>query len=379
MAQNKGCHFLRYCILDINFEFMPDNPRIPGHPSDIPSSRSSGDASITPHQSAPYTPPPAPPQHSSGKNNNSRTIIFGSLVTVLTSTLIYYLTVFQNKPKTGAADFYKIKESTINGWKQYVTIDNIYYKNILTISADTSFSLKPVSFKREIMKESGIFKKDVEAITKNELIDASLKAMVNRRVARQNEFEGILIEFCDKLENLLKTNYDSLERVKRMTPILKKYFADSKRMFDKGIQELEDNCKTLSQTYGQDFNPNDLLMYVDYKKTYVGYDISNASDNTSTTLTSQERKMLPGTWKDGNNILTLNENGAMQFSIATGDQATGTWTIDGDILKLDATSTITKAKTIFLFKLSDIKKNSFTMSRTSAPFDSYHPTRQPGK
>jgi len=358
---------------------MPDNPRIPGHPSDMPSSRTPGDASTNPHQSTPYTPPPVHTQHNSPKNTNTRTIIFGSLATVLTSTLIYYLTVFQNKPKTGAADFYKIKEATTGAWKQYVTVDNIYYKNILTISADTSFSFKPAAFKREIMKESGIFKNDVEAIIKNEIIDASLKAMVNRRIARQNEFEGILIEFCDKLETLLKSNYDSLEKVKRISPIVQKFYIDTKRMYDKGILEIEDNCKTLSQTYGQAFDPNDLLMYVDYKKTNSPPDSTKLSTSATTSLSSREKNMLIGTWKDGSNIITLEKNGAMQYSLATGEKATGTWTIDGNKLQLDATSSITHLKGTLLFQLNNIKENSFTMSLTTSPFDTYHPKRVTSK
>ncbi|HMU47195.1 MAG TPA: hypothetical protein PKC72_12565, partial [Chitinophagaceae bacterium] len=136
---------------------MSDNPRIPGHPSDMPSSRSSGNISNNPQQSVPYSPPPTvQPVGNQGKHQ-TRNIILGAIVTVLTSTLIYYLTVFQNKPKQGSAGFYEIKEATTNAWNRYVTVDNIYYKNIIELSTDKELLKNLDNYKAETFAETDNF------------------------------------------------------------------------------------------------------------------------------------------------------------------------------------------------------------------------------
>lgn len=357
---------------------MSDNPRIPGHPSDMPSSRSSGNISNNPQQPVPYSPPPPVQPVSNSGRHQSRNIILGAVVTVLTSTLIYYLTVFQNKPKQGGAGFYEVKEATISAWKRYVTVDNIYYKNIVTISRDTTLANRPEFFKEEIMKESGIFKNDTEEIMNTGDIDATLKAMMKRRIERQNEFEQILGEFADRVQILKSEKADSAERARKITASVQKFFNDTKRMYDKGILEIEDICRTLEQTYMQTFDPNDLLTYIDYKKFYTSEDNSEDKVDNETIkkpITEAEKKYLPGDWDDKGNAMSLEKDGSLKYSMASGDNGTGTWKIENNKLRIDSHSNISQLNYTWYFNLSDIKKNSFTMTLTVKPYDTYHLTR----
>ncbi|HMU45310.1 MAG TPA: hypothetical protein PKC72_03030, partial [Chitinophagaceae bacterium] len=244
------------------------------------------------------------------------------------------------------------------------------------ISKDTALANHPLIFKEEIMKESGIFKNDTEEIMNTGDIDASLKAMMKRRIERQNEFEVIMSEFCDKVDVLKKSNFDKAEKTKRTTAYAQKFFNDSKRMYDKGILEIEDICHTLEQTYVQKFDPNDLLVYVDYKESYTSQkdSVSNSADDETSTkpVTEEEKNYLVGDWDDNGNTISLEKSGAMKYSMASGDNGNGTWKIENNKLRIDSHSNLTQLNYTWYLKLSDIKKNSFTMTLTAKPYDTYH-------
>ena len=89
---------------------MSNNPRMPGHPSDMNSSRSSGSSSNTSSSNNNInTPSPYPPAPAHSSNNQTRNIILGAIATVFTSTLIYYLTVYQNRNKPDGSNRLEIK------------------------------------------------------------------------------------------------------------------------------------------------------------------------------------------------------------------------------------------------------------------------------
>jgi len=71
---------------------------------------------------------------------------------------------------------------------------------------------------------------------------------------------------------------------------------------------------------------------------------------------------------NANNKISVQENGSLSFSLDYGEEATGTWKIEGNKLRIDAVSTVTKTNITWLFYLRNITANSFTMKLSTTPF-----------
>ena len=72
-----------------------------------------------------------PPVHSTILRN----IIVGVTTTVLGSSAVYFLG-FSHRNNNSTNDYLVTKEATTKAWKSYETIDNIYYKNTVSLSKD---------------------------------------------------------------------------------------------------------------------------------------------------------------------------------------------------------------------------------------------------
>ena len=103
---------------------MLDNPRMPGHPSGIPSSRSSEGSGNTVTPGPPVPPPynhPTTPGPSG--NNQTRNIIIGAIATFIPSTTLYYLTQYVNNKKTDSiSNHIVMNDVNTSAWKRYVSL-----------------------------------------------------------------------------------------------------------------------------------------------------------------------------------------------------------------------------------------------------------------
>ncbi len=351
---------------------------MPGHPSELPSSRSSEAASNSTPPPPNYIAPP-PPQHpaSSSGSNQTRNIIIGAISTIVASTIIYYLTQYQNRNKSDSADSLLVKkEATSNAWNSYVTIDNLYYKNILLLANDKRFSNKLDNFKTELFNEAEKFIKDAEAISKKKNIDEAFVTLVSRRLEREKEIKEYSSGIFRKIDSVKNSGQSVAEQRPALAGLIEDYEDYLKEMEHRAANELEDLSNILSERYGKQlFNLNDFLFYTDYKKTMAVLKTDTTGNTPVEFAKNINPKSLIGNWNDNNNKLILMNNNKMNYSLVVGEKDTGTWKIENDQLRLDAVNLDTKDKSTWFFNLSKITPNSFTMTLWEKPFDTYNLVR----
>jgi len=369
---------------------MPDNPRNAGHPSDMPSSRTPDMTSGAGYSPPNYTPPPPPqgPNQGSGGNNQTRNIIIGSIATIIASTSVYYLTQYINNKKTDSTPSSLVmKEATTNAWKRYVTMENIYYKaaigitdyKSMVVDEDNEFTVVD-KFVAGLAREIEIFKKDAAKIAREKNVDAALKTMLNRRIERQTEFIDLIAAFVVKAKGIYNTTTDTATRDKKINSAAAALTYNMKLLYEKAATEIEELSKTLSATYAVNFDPNEVQIFSDYKKSISGTNrLNEASIDTASYLTNVDPRSLVGNWEDHGNKINLLKNNSFNYSLINGEKIAGSWTIEQGKLRLDAVHAPTKQQLLWLFRIKDITANSFTMTLSIAPFDTYHLERVSNK
>src|SRR5687767_6531987 len=146
-----------------------------------------------------------PPSTSAGSPAGHTTLMFRNIIvgvttTILGSTAVYFLG-FHNKGKGGTkASYLEMKESTTRAWRTYVAIDNIYYKNLMSINKDKELILDLDRYKAEMFKEGARFKRDAQNIMKDEDVDKAFVSMMERRFEREKEAEDAITIYIDKLK-----------------------------------------------------------------------------------------------------------------------------------------------------------------------------------
>ena len=362
---------------------MSDNPRMPGHPSDTPSSRSNEGSSggVVPG------PPGYNSQHNSSSpssgssgNNQTRNIIIGAIATIIASTSVYYLTQYVNNRKSDSVPNYLVmKEATTNAWKRYVTMDNIYYKATVMLYKDETMLTDPYKKVAEINKEADIFKKDAGKIAKEKNVDPALITMLSRRIERQTEYIELINAFIANTKTIMATTTGDDAQKKKIIEAFSPVLASLNRLYKKAATEIEELSKTLTSTYAVPFDLNEVLIYADYKKGIKNPDIAIEAPNPVDFSTQINSKDLIGNWADKDNKISLQKDGSMNSTTPDGEKATGTWKIENDRLRIESISKLSKTKYTLIFGLKNITPNSFTMQLTTTPFDIYNAVRQKDK
>jgi len=369
---------------------MPDNPRISGHPSDMPSSRTPDQTSGSGYSQNNYTPPPPPqgPQPGSSGNNQTRNILIGTIATIIASTSVYYLTQYINNRKTDSTPSSLVmKEATTNAWKRYVTMENIYYKaaigitdyKSIVVDEETTFTVVD-KFVTDLAREADIFKKDAAKIAKEKNVDPALTTMLNRRIDRQTEFIDLIRTFVAKAKGIYNKTRDTATRDKKINTATAALTYNMKLLYEKAATEIEELSKTLSATYAIPFDPNEVQIFSDYKKNISGPNsLDEETIDTASYLTNFDSRSLVGNWDDHGNKISLLKDNTFNYSLLNGEKAAGSWKIEGGKLRLDAVHPSTKQQLLWLFRIKDITANSFTMTLNISPFDTYHLERVKSK
>jgi hypothetical protein len=360
---------------------MPDNPRMPGHPSDIPSSRSSeGSGNIV------IPGPPGPPQYNqpspgSSGNNQTRNIIIGAIATVIASTTVYYLTQYVNNKKTDSIPNQLVmKEVNTSAWKRYVSIDNLYYKNLIGLISDEQLAKNIDNYKAELQAETEKFINDAELLIKDKHIDNTFVTMINRRVKRERESTDIRATLIDNIKRINQSKINEREKQKQRFAEVTSFLTHSTRLYKMAANEIEDLSKTLTETYSTRFDPNDVLIYADYKKSASAADSIRAEVTDSAAYYDAKTvkataHFLIGNWISENNKISLQENGSVSFSLDYGEEATGSWKIEDNKLRIDALSSVTKTDITWLFYVRNVTPNSFSIKLSTSPFTKSNFTR----
>ena len=357
---------------------MAENSRIPGSPSDMQASRDTRG-----NYSNPNPPPPPvqfpqamPPQHSG--NNQTRNIFIGAIATIIASTTVYYLTQYVNNKKADSTpDYANMKLGTISAWNRFVTVDNLYYKSVKTLGADKELVSNLDHYKTELFKLTDDYLNAVKALTDEKNIDKNFLIMVNRRVRKEKESKEKITAFYNSLKSITTSNLNTQEKFDKMIAAINKFRNYSRLDFELGALEIEELSKSLVMEYGYTFDPNDFLIYADYKKGVFNLEPvkEEAPPDSAKAIKNIDPAKLVGKWKDEANELVLSKDGSMNYSLSIGIKGAGTWKIDNHQLRIDGTEEKTQQQSTQYYWLFDITRDSFLMKLTIPPYSEFKARR----
>jgi hypothetical protein len=292
---------------------------------------------------------------------------------MLASTSVYYLTQYVNKPGSSdsAPNYLVMKEATTNAWKRYMTVDNIYYKNMVVLSKDQQLLSNLNNYKIETAKETDRFMKDAKSLAKDKDIDKAFVTMINRRLDREKESKEFASKFYDTLIAIFGGSLPKEEKIKQITTESTNFTNYAQSLLVRAATEMEDLAKVLSDKYGQAFTLDEFLFYTEYKKGSFTNSDSTGTEAATVAVTINP-KSITGVWKDGDNKISLLADKTMSYELVSGDKGTGSWKIEDNKLRLDVVSSISKQKDTRFFNISKITADSFTMTFDATPSFTYN-------
>ncbi|MBK5272891.1 MAG: hypothetical protein JJE22_17970 [Bacteroidia bacterium] len=354
--------------------------------------------------------------------NILRNIIVGVTTTVLGSSAIYFLG-FNHKGGGGSTteNILVTKEFTTKAWKSYVTSENIYTKNSISLMKELQETKKLDDFEENILQESDKFISDMNQLMKDDNIDGDFISMIKRRIQNENVVIPKTKAYLGNIRSIINSNLSQTEKTEKLAAADKDWATYSKGITERSITDIEDLAKTLSERYMQPFAMTDLLIYKMIKNqgtnnttTDPGNEnnlnkgnnenplngqnsqpvapdannISNTStnpannnnavdnnynnpvkNNSGTTVT---KSMLTGDWSTNGAEIYLYKDGTMEWEVlSTGDNANGTWQFYNNQLYMYATSSKTGQRSTWVFNLSNVSRNAFTMTLSVQPYNTY--------
>ena len=366
---------------------MSDNPRMPGHPSDMNSSRSSEASSNT--ASSNYntnTPSPYPPAPAHSSNNQTRNIILGAIATVFTSTLIYYLTVYQNRNKSDSNRL-EVKEATIEAWKSYKAYENAYTSNLFSFEKTATETGSYDPYFAGLNTESKKFVADLTDLSKTKDIDKDLIKAFNRRLENEKSTLEKVNEYYERLKQVLKKNTGNIKKFKEdFVAEQIRYTQYYKGAYERAINDIQEIAKILSERYGQSFSMSDFLIIQMMPQRIKTQDSlinvlqqididSNGNIVQQNFATNLKIKDLEGNWNVDGDVVSLQKNGVLNWTLAGGKKATGTWKVVEEKIKIEATVAGSDEKINSTYRVSNLTASSFTITQTEPPYGQYDVTR----
>lgn len=347
-------------------------------------------------------------------------VIIPVVTTVLGATAIYFLGFNKKGGRSDMEQLLITKEATIKGWKTFVTSENIGYKNVQSISDEYGEkianeaklqkgfeSLVPVlkDFEKDLFRETKKVTLDIENILKDEDLDKGFISMLNRSLDNGAEEEKKITSFFDDLTSLAKSDLDDQEKAQKWEKETAAFLAINEQSTKRAATEAEDIARSLSERYGQTFDLNELLVYVDYKKEkekkknkntskeedndnkdsngpaptdpnkggteYVNNDDDNSrTSNINTNREEINASALFGKWIMNGGSLNLYKDHSLYWVLDAKGYTTGTWKISGNQLQMNATNPDTKKKFLMVYEIA-LAGNSLTLTSASNPSEVY--------
>jgi hypothetical protein len=206
----------------------------------------------------------------------------------------------------------------------------------------------------------------------------------------------------------MNTTQPGQERNDRVNAEYNKMQASGNFILERTKTEITDLSKSLSQKYGEPFAVTELLLFQNDKNNQNNANNNNNNSNTGTqennnttaintnnnnnpsentvnnnnnnsnynnTNTSSQitAKNFVGEWDTPNAVITLSSNGRMTWEMNTGQNTAGTWQLYNNQLYM--VYPVQGVMSTYIFNLSNVTPNSFTMLLTTYPYYRYDLTR----
>ncbi len=362
---------------------MPDNPRIPDHPSDIPSSRATGRINDLPASSSgsgPASSVPSTPVSSTNKIQ-TKNIIIGAIVTIITSTTVFYLTQYISRKQDGN-QFSRIKEATTAAWRSYIGYENVYAKNTLSYQQTAQVEGRD-AYLKGVKLESEKFQKDILDLQKRKFIDEDLLKTFRKRIDNEKNTMGMIENYFERIREIETGNLSLKEKKDTLTFEMIRWTNLYKGSFERAVNELKEITKILADRYGGTFSVDEFLVVQMAPQMMKSNDsllnvlqniVIDSSGNIlrdKNYITGIDPENLAGKWSTEGATITLTKNRKMTWLVSNGSKAEGTWKIENDQLKIQATTYPEKRKANWTFNLTALSDNTFSIVLDSPPYNSY--------
>lgn len=357
-------------------------------------------------------------------------ILIPVITTVLGATAIYFLGFNKKGGRSDMEQLLLTKEATVKGWKTFVTSQNIGYKNVQSISEDYTEKIKKTApngfealvpvlkdFQKDLLRETNKAKLDMEELLKEPDLDKGFVSMLNRSLDNQAEDEKQVTSFFNNLYSLARSNLSDEEKATKWEEETAEFVETNEKASKRAATEAEDIAKDLSERYGQTFDLNDLLVYVDYKKELERRKKENTNDendkeekkqdikidnppapvdpanqqgrggteyvnddgrsNNTNTITYQNEitaASLLGTWSMNGGSLSLYSDMSLYWTITKQGYTTGTWSLSNNQIRINAKNPDTQKLFLMIFNVA-LSGNSLVLTNASNPTEVYRFTR----
>lgn len=348
-------------------------------------------------------------------------ILIPVITTVLGATAIYFLG-FNNKKGSGRSEMEAMlltKEQTVKAWKSYVASQNIAHKNVASISEEYSQRISTAinqgdkewlaaveDLEDEMFREAEKTQKDIENILKDEdQIDKNFVSMLYRALDNHKDQMKKAKVLFQRLKDVITSDASATVKQQRWMEEAQKFTTMGDKIDERSATEAEAISKILSERYAQAFDLNELLVYVEYKNKTSGVTSGKdgevlvppadpgasgeGAEENDPPPTEEEKpepanekgpsltvKYLTGHWQMKGGTLELDESGSMYWAFDGKGYTSGTWTIRGIMVHMNAINPDTKKKSLIICSISNRKPNSFTLSTMSNPVEVYEFVRK---
>ena len=303
-----------------------------------------------------------------------RNIITGIITTVVGATVVYFLGFHNKGGGSSPPDYLVVKESTINSWKSYISAENVFFGNWNVYAANytnTGFE----RYKQNTLGELDRFKSDMKKILQTKDLDPSFISLLERRLQAKQDWENEYRKHLDNYEMLDKSTTDPNEKNTKLNAEVQRFTNKTKDIDQRFANEIGELCNTLTSKYSYTFSWKELKMYLQLSS-------GNQTDTTRTTSTGTAEadwQKLIGKWQmqdRGTYIGTLYqyEDGRMYYYFQSGDSTYGRWQYNNDQLTLYYDQ-YWGAGQNFVYTISNLSDNSFSMTLTTPPNSLFTATR----
>lgn len=320
----------------------------------------------------------ANPGTSSTSSNKTmlRNIITGVITTVIGGGLIWFLG-FHNSGGSSTPDYLVMKDATMNGWKSYVSAENVFLGNWSVDAANYS-NMGFERYKENTLGELQRFRSDIKKILETKNLDPSFSSLLERRMQAKQEWEDRYRKHLDNYENIDKSTSDQAERTQKLNAEVQRFANETKDIDQRFSNEIYELCNALTSKYSYAFSWKDLKMYQQLtagdnnSSTTTTGTTGSTNGNTGTSTTADWQKLV-GKWQmldKGKNMvvgtLFQYEDGRMYYYFQSGDSTYGKWQYNNGQLTLYYLQ-YWGAGQNFVYEVSDITDNGFLMKLANPP------------
>ncbi len=330
----------------------------------------------TPEQPKPVA---IPKQQKTKHSQTVKNILISVLTTVLISATVYFLG-FNKASGTSKAEK---QRATIEGWKAYMVLENIIYKNSISLFIDQAQFDNYKEMFQEILNESAKLTSSIDQILTDKDIDKDLATLLKRR--KENQVTSIpaaelVFKSLDKiLDSAIAEEWDEQRMRERTAARLYQYGDENKRMSARIVNEIAELSKTLSRRYEYAFDMNDFYMVqVEKQPNNIFRILSESTTDSSAAMATREYMIGKWTPKFTNALVNIDENGNWESATKTAAginiNQNGTWEIANKQLLMHYTYemdsvTHQRAPAVWTFDISRVSNNSISLQMTTEPYN----------